>query len=251
MKKLERKRTENDMVTKHEFQHGTARITNRGKTALILAVWLLASCSGVMAANMPMYIALPELVLAESGEAGSLEYQLKAAFLYNFMKFIEFSDSSSSTDADAAAKKEPIILAILGEDLFGKHLDDLTKKVIKDRPIRIIRIEGFEQYKSAHPKATQEEYFREQQKAIESCRLLFVSRSEEKWMSEILAFTEKMRIITASDTANFASKGGLIEFVMEENKIRFDINVVSAEQKGLKVSSQLLQLARNVIKKQQ
>jgi hypothetical protein len=235
------------MATKYEFQHGTARVTNRGRTALILAVWLLASCSGAMAANMPMYIALPELVLAESGEAGSLEYQLKAAFLYNFMKFIEFSDPSS--DADAAAKKEPIILAVLGEDLFGKHLDDLTKKVIKDRPIRIIRIEGFEQYKSAHPKATQEEYFREQQKAIESCRLLFVSRSEEKWMSEILAFTGKMRIIMASDTANFASKGGLIEFVMEENKIRFDINVVSAEQKGLKVSSQLLQLARNVIKK--
>ena len=238
-------------VTKHDFQHGTARVTNRGRTAMILVVWLLAICSGVMAVNMPMRIVLPELALADSDEAANLEYQLKAAFLYNFMKFIEWPDTSSSADADEAAKKEPVVLAVLGEDLFGRYLNDLTKKVIKDRPIRIIRMEGFEQYKKARPKATLEEYFREQQKTIESCRLLFVSRSEEKWMNEILAFTEKMRVITVSDTADFALKGGLIEFVMEGNKIRFDINVLSAEQKGLKVSSQLLQLARKVYKKQQ
>jgi len=238
-------------VTKHDFQHGTARVTNRGRTAMIFAVWLLAICSGVMAVNMPMRIVLPALTLANSGETANLEYQVKAAFLYNFMKFIERPDTSSSAEADGAAKKEPIVLAVLGEDLFGKHLDDLTKKAIKDLPIRIIRMEGFEQYKKARPKAALEDYFREQQKTIESCRLLFVSRSEEKWMNEILAFTEKMGIITVSDTADFASKGGLIEFVIDENKIRFDINLISAEQKGLKVSSQLLQLARKVHKKQQ
>jgi hypothetical protein len=234
---------------KHDFQDGVARVENRGRTVMILAVWLLASCSGAMAVNIPIHIALPELALANSGDAANLEYQLKAAFLYNFMKFIEWPDSSSSAGADEAAKKEAIVLAVLGEDLFGKHLDDLTKKVIKDRPIRVIRIEGFEQYQKTHPKATLEEYFQEQQKTIEGCRLLFVSRSEEKWMSEILTFTGKMRGITVSDMAGFASKGGLIEFVMDENKIRFDINVLSAEQKGLKVSSQLLQLAKNVYKK--
>ena len=236
-------------VTKHDFQRGVARVSNRGRTAMIFAVWLLAIYSGVMAVSMPIYIALPELALADSDEVANLEYQVKAVFLYNFMKFIEWPDTSSSGGADEAAKKEPIVLAVLGEDLFGRHLNDLAKQTIKDRPIRVIRIEGFEQYKKARPKATLEEYFREQQKTIESCRLLFVSRSEEKWMNEILAFTEKMRIITVSDMADFALKGGLIEFVIEENKIRFDINILSAKQKGLKVSSQLLQLARKVHEK--
>jgi hypothetical protein len=240
-------------AAKHDFQDRTMRMMNPGRVAVIIAVCLLAICCPVMATNTPMASVLCEFAMADTGEAKNLEYQLKAAFLYNFMKFIEWSESPSASDGKEAEKKEkePVILAVMGEDLFGKHLDDLTKKMIKDRPVRIVRLEGFEQYKEAHSKATLEQYFQEQQKVVEGCQLLFVSQSEEEWMDKILAFTDGMRIITVGDAADFASKGGVIGFVMEENKIRFDINMLSAEKKKLKVSSQLLQLARKIYKKQQ
>ncbi len=236
-------------ATRHDPKHGTAGFAWWRKRALIFATWLLVICRGAIAVNMPMHIALPELVLADSGEAANLEYQLKAAFLYNFIKFVDWLEPSSSAGAEEAKKKDPIVLCVLGEDLFGRHLDDLTKKVIKDRQIRVVRLEGFEQYKKSRSRATLEQYFQEQRKAMASCHLLFISQSEEKLMNELAAFTDKMQILTVSDISGFAGKGGVIEFVMEENKIRFDINVVSAERKGLKISSQLLQLARKIYKK--
>lgn len=236
-------------ATKHDPKHGTAGFAWWRKRALIFATWLLVICRGAMAAGVPLNLAALGLTLTSSMETKSIEYQLKAAFLYNFIKFVDWPEPSSSAGAEEAKKKDPIVLCILGEDFFGRHLDDLTKKTVRDRQIRVVRLEGFEQYKKSRSRATLEQYFQEQRKALEGCHLLFISQSEEKLMNELAAFTDKMQILTVSDISGFAGKGGVIEFVMEENKIRFDINVVSAERKGLKISSQLLQLARKIYKK--
>jgi hypothetical protein len=230
--------------TRCDRKCSTADVSWHWKSVLIFAFWLLAVCPGVLALNVPMYLVAPELTQVDLAEAGSVEYQLKAAFLYNFMKFIEWPEAGDKE----AQKTNPITLCVVGTDFFGRHLDDLTKKVVKERPIRIVRLDGFEEYQKTHPQATQEQYFQEQKKAIEGCHLLFVSQSEEKLMSEWVTLTGEIQILTVSDISGFAEKGGVIEFVMEENKIRFDVNVVSAERKGLKISSQLLQLARKIKK---
>jgi len=236
-------------ATRHDSRCSAVGFTPWWKTVPIFAAWLLVICCGAIAAGVPLNLAALGLTLTSSMEAKSIEYQLKAAFLYNFIKFVDWPEPSSAAGAEEAKKKDPIVLCVLGEDFFGRHLDDLTKKTVRDRQIRVVRLEGFEQYKKSRSRATLEQYFQEQRKALEGCHLLFISQSEEKPMNELAAFTDKMQILTVSDISGFAGKGGVIEFVMEENKIRFDINVVSAERKGLKISSQLLQLARKIYKK--
>jgi hypothetical protein len=235
--------------TRHNGRRNTADVPWHWNPVLLYALLLLAFCRGASALNTPIGPVLSCLAMAESTDAKSVEYQLKAAFLYNFMKFIEWPPSAAGADEKDSSNKTPITLCILGTDFFGKHLDDLTKKQVKERSIRIVRLDGFEQYQKTHSDATAQQYLQEQKKVIESCHLLFISQSEEKLTSDLVTFTDAMQILTVSDISGFAEKGGVIEFVMEANKIRFDVNNVSAERKGLKISSQLLQLARQVHKK--
>jgi hypothetical protein len=235
--------------TRQDRRCNTADVPWHWNPVFFYALCLLVFCRSVLALNVPIGPVVASWAMAESSDAKSVEYQLKAAFLYNFMKFIEWPQTEAG-NKDAQAKK-PITLCILGTDSFGKHLDDLTKKEVKERPIRIVRLEGFESYQKTHPNATPQQYFDDQKQAIESCHLLFISLSEEKLMKELVTFTDAMPVLTVSDIPDFAKKGGVIEFVMEANKIRFEVNIASAEKKGMKISSQLLQLAKEVYKNRQ
>jgi hypothetical protein len=224
--------------------YGTADIPSHWKAVLIVALWLVTTCSALPALFVPVHLVTVITAVSQT-EAGSVEYQLKAAFLFNFMKFIEWPQTSPEEES----QKTPITLCIIGTDFFGSHLDDLTKKEIKQRPLRILRLEGFEEYQKKNSNASRQQYFQEQKKAMEGCHLLFISQSEEKQIQELKASIDVMPILTVSDISGFADGGGEIELVKDENKIRFDVNVISAEKKGLRISSQLLQLAKKVYKK--
>lgn len=188
---------------------------------------------------------------ASDSEGVSTEYQMKVAFLYNFMKFVDWPDPNSVSNSDTQQKlKEPVILGVMGDNYFGNNLNDLAGKTIKGRPLKMVIIEGYDTYKQAKDDATLMDYLAEHQKVIQSCHLLFISASEKDRFAEILKYTEKQPILTVSDIHCFVEAGGVIGFVMENNRIRFDINTVSAEIKRMKISSQLLQLARKIFKKQ-
>ncbi|MBN2513725.1 MAG: YfiR family protein [Sedimentisphaerales bacterium] len=179
------------------------------------------------------------------------EYKLKAAFIYNFMKFVEWPDFHSDSQSNKSEKnKETVVLGVLGENHLKDHLNSLSEKTIKDRPVKIVIVDTFEAYKKKNSKAAVKDYYTEIQKIMSSCHLLFVGASEKERVAEILKLTEKMPVLTVSDISHFAEAGGVIEFVTEKNKIQFNINTVSAEAKKLKISSQLLQLARKVYKKE-
>jgi hypothetical protein len=237
--------------TRHDRRRDTADVPWHWNPVLLCVLWLLTFCSGALALNAPIGPVLASWAMAEPSDAKNVEYQLKAAFLYNFMKFIEWPQTAGVDGDKDSQKKNPITLCIIGNDFFGRHLDDLTKKEVKERPIRIVRLEGFESYQKTHPDATVQQYFQEQKQTIESCHLLFISQSEEKLMGDLVTFIDAMQILTVSDISDFARKGGVIEFVMEGNKIRFEVNIASADRKKLKISSQLLQLAREVHKSRQ
>jgi len=193
----------------------------------------------------------PSSEAAEADKEINTEYQLKAAFIYNFMKFVEWPESISNPEKNISEKKkEPVVLGVLGENYLKEYLNSLSGKTIKDRPIKIVIIEGFDAYKKKNSDAVVKNYLAENRKSIEACHLLLISPSEKEQLAEILKFTEKLPILTVSDISHFAGAGGVIEFVTENNKIRFDVNTVSAEAKKLKISSQLLQLARKVYKKE-
>ncbi|UCF90634.1 MAG: YfiR family protein [Desulfobacterales bacterium] len=148
------------------------------------------------------------------------EYIVKAAFLYNFAKFVEWP-------ADAFAEiRSPIVLGMLGEDPFGSALDSINHKSVGDREIVIQRLEKLADLKK--------------------CHMLFISRSEKNDLDSILAQLSGLNILTVSDMDGFALKGGIIGLFTVGNKIRFEINVDSAKRSGLQISSKLLKLAEIV-----
>jgi len=152
------------------------------------------------------------------------EYMIKAGFLYNFAKFVDWPEEvfeNSST---------PLIIGILGEDPFGNDLDQIIKKkTVKERSILIKRLKTLDELKV--------------------CHILFISASEKSHLSKVISKTKDWHVLTVSEMEGFAELGGIINFTKEGNKIRFEINLDAAEQSGLKISSRLLKLAKIIREK--
>jgi hypothetical protein len=151
--------------------------------------------------------------------AEPLEYQVKAVFLLNFTKFIEWPPAAFE-EPDS-----PIAICILGEDPFGGSLNQIVAgEVVSGRRVAVQRI------KSAPP--------------AKSCQLLFVSRSEK----EIPKLLPELRqgVLTVGEGEDFVREGGMIGFVIENRRVRFAINRTMAENAGLILSSKLLSVAKSV-----
>lgn len=151
------------------------------------------------------------------------EHQVKAAFLYNFPNFVEWPEEALPDSAT------PLIIGILGEDPFGKAFAPFAGKTIKGRPVIIRRSTRLQE--------------------LPLCHVLFICRSEAKNLPQILEYLQRRHVLTIGESEDFAQKGVMINFFLEENKVRFEINVKAAEQAGLKISSKLLRLARLVEEK--
>jgi len=151
------------------------------------------------------------------------EYQVKAAFLYNFAKFVEWP-AGSFARADA-----PLRFCIVGQDPFGDTLGD----TVEGRTVggRAIVVEHASVDESSH-----------------RCQLVFVEVEDEGELAHILHNFARVAVLTVGESPEFLEAGGIIRLLVEANKVRFDVDVTAAEQAGLKVSSQLLKLARTVRK---
>jgi hypothetical protein len=146
------------------------------------------------------------------------EYEVKAAFLYNFTRFVEWPPEGLR---DPGA---PFVIAIVGHDPFGAALDEtVAGKTAGGRPIEVRRVPRVEEARGA--------------------QIVFVSSSERSNIAAILKELDRPGILTVGDTDGFAMRGGAINFTMQARKVRFEINPAVTEQAGLKVSSQLLKLA--------
>lgn len=148
------------------------------------------------------------------------EYQIKAAFLYNFAKFIEWPQAAFAPN-DAGLN-----LCLLGEDPFGAALKSIRGKTVRGKELVIKQFAAAEN--------------------LEKCHILFISVSEKKRLPQIFNALKNSPVLTVGDMAQFAQAGGIINFIIVENKVRFEINVGAAQQANLKISSDLLRLARIV-----
>ena len=148
------------------------------------------------------------------------EYLIKAAFLYNFIKFVDWPSESFKNGA------APVNLCVLGDDPFGEALDTIRNKRVKGRRLVIKRVRRVEQIEGAH--------------------LLFISTSEKGRVKQILKSLADAPVLTISEMEGFGQNGGIINFITVDNKIQFEINSEKAQQHRLKISSQLLKLARIV-----
>jgi YfiR/HmsC-like len=155
------------------------------------------------------------------GQAAPSEYQLKAAFLFNFAKFIDWPPGSST------GPQSPFAICVLGQDPFGRVLDDsLNGKAIGNQPLTIRRLK--DKTEARH------------------CQMVFVSSSESAHLAEILESLRGANVLVVGETSGFAAAGGTIEFTLEDNRVRFTINTDAADRAGLMFSSKRLALAKLV-----
>lgn len=161
----------------------------------------------------------PDKTSAQS--AVSKEYQIKAVFLFNFIQFIVWPENAFP-DTNA-----PFAIGVLGDDPFGAALAETVQgETIRNRKIVI-----------EHSKEI---------KDLKNCQLIFISKSESRQATEILASLGSAPALTVGDFENFARSGGVINFYLQEKKVRFEINPDAAQNRGIKISSQLLGLGKIV-----
>jgi len=146
------------------------------------------------------------------------EYQIKAAFLYNFAKFVQWPPQAF------AGPGSPMVIGVLGDNVFGDDLErTIRHKTINSHPFQ------FQEFHSV--------------KEATHCQILFISPSERKRLPKILNDLRGTSVLTVSETDHFIEAGGMINFDIEDNEVHFQINNAAAEKAGLIISSKLLSLA--------
>ena len=157
---------------------------------------------------------LPIAVSAQASE----EYRLKAAFLYNMTKFVEWPPQAFQSASD------PVSLCILGRNPFESALNDaVAGKMIQNRPLLVRTLSNAD-----------EGCF---------CQVLFISSSERKHFQTILEATAAANVLTVGDADSFLANGGVVNLKLEGGKVRIQINPAAAEPHRLRISSKLLGLA--------
>ncbi|HYX24364.1 MAG TPA: YfiR family protein [Thermoanaerobaculia bacterium] len=157
---------------------------------------------------------------AAGAEVAASEYAVKAAFLYNFTKFVDWPPRVFTDE------RSPLKICVLGADPFGKALRSFMDEEVGGRRLQLLRVDTLN-----NPAA---------------CHVLFVSRSERDRLPQILAAVRGAPVLTVADTPEFLDDGGMVNFVLEGGKVRFEIDPEAAERSGIRISSKLLALARHV-----
>lgn len=178
---------------------------------------VLARCSCAL-------LALLGLASAGVGSEGVDEYQLKAAFIGKFVKYISWP-AERLGDNDA-----PLVVGVIGQDPFGEKLEAAFKNRKSDeRPVVVRRLPALQ--------------------GLEAVHVLFVPDSGAAQLDEILRAAKNPGLLLIGESDGFAAHGGVINFYLDGDKLRFEINTESAKRQKLKVSSDLLKLARIVADK--
>lgn len=156
-----------------------------------------------------------------SAQTSNREYQVKAAFLFNFTHFVEWPANSFTSP------QAPLTIGILGTDPFGNYLKDLVKsETIGQHPLTIKHF------------ATIEE--------VSDCHILFINVSDKKSIPAVIETLKGKNILTVSDINRFAKSGGMIRLYTEDDKINIEINFEEVKAEGLTISSKLLKLSKIV-----
>ncbi len=145
------------------------------------------------------------------------EYQIKAAMMINFIKFVDWPEPADQP-------LESLTIGIIGQDGFGDILDSVEGRVVNGKPLKLRRFKSVQD--------------------LNQCQVLFVPASESYRIHEIIKFLNAAPVLTIGETEKFTRAGGIIRFYIEENHVRFEINKTAAAQSGLKISAKLMEIAR-------
>jgi hypothetical protein len=165
-------------------------------------------------------VGIPERARAQT-QAPADEYQVKAAFLFHFAQLVDWPP-------DALSDNNSLFLCAFGDDPFRGELESTVEgRLIGTRALRI-----------RHLKSAQD---------AQSCHILFVGKGEGKDIASLLAAIQNTPVLTVGETDDFLQQGGVIRFCLQNNKVRFEINLEAAFRARLKISSRLLLLTKTVV----
>lgn len=182
-----------------------------------------------LAVPFPAALHLPALLISfffcaivcTAQQSRPTESQVKAAYIYNFGKFVRWQ-------AQPQQNSDSFDICVLGKNPFGRALETtVAGEKIDGKNIGVKTVSNLPE--SSH------------------CKILFISSSEENRLKSILGTTKQLNLLTVSDIPGFAERGGMIELVNVEGRIRFEVNVAAVSDAGLTVSSELLKVALKVI----
>lgn len=164
-------------------------------------------------------LALPASAGAQQGTYQ--EHDVKAAFLYNFTKFVEWPPEAFRSP------ESPMAICVFGEDPFGESLDAVVRgETLNGRRLVVRRTRDLQE--------------------LRDCQTLFVPGAERERFAEVFSALRDASVLTVGEVDGFLPQGGVIRFVVDQGRVRFEINLDAAERSRLKLSSKLLRLARAV-----
>jgi hypothetical protein len=151
----------------------------------------------------------------------TLEHDVKAAYLYNFTKYVEWPP-------ETAQGLEPFRLCVVADGVIRSAIHrTVDGEMVDGRPLVMVA-----------PQTLRD---------AQQCQILFVGRSEREQASKLLAAVRDRPVLTVGDSSRFMEQGGMIEFLLQDRRVRFDVNLPSAQRSKLRVSSNLLRVARKVL----
>ena len=169
--------------------------------------------SGAVACVAALVLSAPPPCVAEPPR----EYQIQAAYVSKFLRFVQWPDGRGET----------FLVGVVGEPEFREAMDALDGYRVGDRAIDVRHVKTLE--------------------ALDGLHVLVVGPSPSNEQADrYLRVARERPILTVGDATDFGQAGGIVQFVLVEDTVRFEINLAAAERVGLKLSSRLLQLARNV-----
>jgi hypothetical protein len=151
----------------------------------------------------------------------SIEYKVKAAYIYNFSKFTDWPDDFSFE------KHQSFTICILGKDPFGTAINPIENKTVHGHHIKLI-------------------YFSQMNSKVSTCKILFIAEAEEGFVQSILLALSNTRVLTIGESPNFATSGGIIGFVIRDGRVQLQINETAAAQAKLNFDPRLLKLGELV-----
>ena len=163
-----------------------------------------------------LLLAMAQAVLpTRAATAVASEYEIKAAFVYNFTRFVQWPQSRASG---------PLDICVMGRDPFGSAIDEAVEnKRVGGREVTVKRLSEIEKARA--------------------CEVLFIASSEDEEVERIVETLAGAPVLTVGDSEDFAERGGMINLTKQGSHVRFEINVDALERAGLRASSQLLRLA--------
>ena len=182
---------------------------------------------------------------AGDDSALSKEYRIKAAFIYNFIKFVKWPEEANEGSEKTSKDDDTITIGIIGKDPFGDAFEPVKGKPVRGRKIVVKQFGEFRRLVNdkSNDKAKSEANI----EALRQCQLLFTCSSEKKDTDRIIEIVRGHNVLTIGETDGFVEAGGIVNFILEEKKLIFEVNLVASKRANLEISSKLLRVAKRVI----